>query len=92
MTESDNNSLEKVRSQIAFERYLLAESIGRLQSQVSEARRRPIPTGLPLLAGAALAGFLVAGGIRSTIHLLAFRHRRRKQREELGIVGAVLGS
>jgi hypothetical protein len=86
MTEAQ--SVETVRREIDAERQQLVRAVADLRAEVDRARRRPFKVGLPVIAGAAVLGFLLAGGVRSTIRLLGVRHRRKLERESLG--GALL--
>jgi hypothetical protein len=81
-------SIGELRREIAAERTRLAEAVVALRRQVDAKRRQPLPVGLPLIAGAAVAGFVLAGGVRATIRLLAVRYRR--EHDESGLLGSLL--
>lgn len=60
-----------LRQAITSERAQLVHSIQTLREQV-EHKRRIDRMPLPVLVGAAVAGFLVAGGVRAALRLAAF--------------------
>ncbi|HZQ16061.1 MAG TPA: hypothetical protein VFA82_04730 [Gaiellaceae bacterium] len=67
---------KQIRDDIAAERDALAASVERLRAELGRATslRGKLPV---LAAGAAGAGFLLGGGIRATLRVLARRRRRR---------------
>lgn len=80
MSEGGAPAVAELRREIALERNRLVQAVSELRTQVDEKRRRPVKIGLPVIAGAAVAGFVLAGGVRATIRLLGVRRRRELQR------------
>ena len=73
-----NRSPEQIRSSIEATRQDLAFSVNDLRSKVTEIadwRRHLIENRDAALAGAAVAGFVIGGGVAATFSLL--RRRRR---------------
>ena len=79
MAEGDRDRTpEQVRRDIAGERERLAQAVEALRGEVGEATdiRSKLTANLPLVAAGALgAGFFLAGGIGSTMKLIARRSR-----------------
>ncbi|MDQ4071948.1 MAG: DUF3618 domain-containing protein [Actinomycetota bacterium] len=72
-----NRSPEQIRSSIEATREELAFSVNDLRSKVTEIadwRRHLIENREPALVGAAIAGFVLGGGVAATFSL--FRRRR----------------
>jgi hypothetical protein len=72
-------SPEMIRASIEETRRELAFSIGDLRSKVSELtdwRRQLAENRTSALVGAAVAGFVIGGGVAATISLLSGRRRR----------------
>jgi hypothetical protein len=72
-----NRSPEQIRSSIAETRRELAFSVNDLRSKVGELtdwRRHLVENREAALAGAAVAGFIIGGGVAATVSL--FRRRR----------------
>jgi hypothetical protein len=80
-------STEEVRREIELERERLVDAVTGLRAQVERVKRRPLKIGLPVIAGAAVAGFVLAGGVRATIRLLAVRERQRRERRSHRFAG-----
>jgi Protein of unknown function (DUF3618) len=74
---------EQIRLEIATERAELASAVDELRSGqgLSGAARAKLPV---LAAGAAGAGFVLAGGIGASMRLIARRGREGKERARLG--------
>ena len=74
---------EQIRLEIATERVELASAIEELRrgQGLSGAARAKLPV---LAAGAAGAGFVLAGGIGASMRLIARRGREGKERARLG--------
>jgi hypothetical protein len=87
---SDTASVDALQHEIEVERARLAQSVSALRTQVELERRRRLRIGLQGAAGAAVAGFVAAGGVHATIRLLAVRHRRRRENEERGMLASLL--
>ena len=80
MSSQNGRTAEVVKQQIHSERELLADSVDQLRAGLQEATdvAGKLRTRLPLVAaGAAGAGFFVAGGIGATARLLFRRGRER---------------
>jgi hypothetical protein len=74
---------EVVRAEIAAERDELAGAVEHLRGSLGEAT--DVSRKLPLLAAAAtLAGFVLAGGVGSTMRYVARRGREGDERARLG--------
>jgi hypothetical protein len=79
MTSSANRTPEQIRSDLESEREQLAEAVEHLRGELGQATN--IGGKLPVLAaGAASAGFVLAGGLGATVRLL--RRRRRTETVE----------
>jgi hypothetical protein len=77
MTSSTNRTPEQIRSDLEAEREQLAGAVEHLRSELGLATN--IAGRLPkLAAGAATAGFVVAGGIGATMRLFARKSRERR--------------
>jgi hypothetical protein len=76
-------STEQIRRDLAVERERLTEAVDSLRGEldVGKALRAKLPV---LAAGAAGAGFFLAGGVGATLRLLARRGREGKQRASIG--------
>ena len=76
-------TIRDVRREIASERQLLAEAVQALRGEldVGKALKPKLPA---LAAGAAGAGFFLAGGIGATMRLLARRGREGRTRASVG--------
>ena len=71
-----NRSPEQIRSSIEATREELAFSVNDLRSKVTEIadwRRHLIENRQPALVGAAVAGFVIGGGVAATLSLLRRR-------------------
>ena len=88
---SQSPSVDEIRREIEVERARLVDSVSTLRAEIEEKRRSPLKVGVPLIAGATVAGFVLAGGIQATIRLFGVRQRRRRQRKERGVVAFLLG-
>ena len=74
---------EDLRRDLRTERVALAEAVASLRAELDV--RKALKAKLPALAaGAAGAGFLLAGGIGATMRLLARRGREGKTRAKVG--------
>jgi hypothetical protein len=72
-----NRTPEQIRSSIEATRQDLAFSVNDLRSKVTEIadwRRQLVENRQPALIGAAVAGFVIGGGVAATVSLL----RRRR--------------
>ena len=81
MTSSANRTPEQIRSDLESEREQLASAVEHLRDELGQATN--IAGKLPVLAaGAASAGFVLAGGLGATVRLLtrAAAARRRSRR------------
>jgi hypothetical protein len=76
-------SAEQIRRDLAVERERLTEAVESLRGELDlgKAVKAKLPA---LAAGAAGAGFFLAGGIGATLRLLARRGREGKPRASLG--------
>jgi hypothetical protein len=78
---------ERVRTELAQEREQLAGAVERLRTELGEATditgklRAKLPV---VVAGAASAGFVLAGGIGATMRLLARRGREGHTKAGVG--------
>jgi hypothetical protein len=74
---------EQIRRDLATERERLTEAVHSLRAELDlgKAVRSKLPV---LAAGAAGAGFFLAGGVGATLRLLARRGREGKQRASIG--------
>jgi hypothetical protein len=74
---------EQVRREIAAERDQLADAVDELRADldIGDKLRGKLPV---LAAGAAGAGFVVAGGIGATMRFLARRGREGKEKARVG--------
>ena len=83
MARTNSRNLEDVRRDIAVEREQLADAVDDLRAGIGDAadlRKR-----LPVLAAGALgAGFVLAGGIGSTMRLVFRRGREGKTKARMG--------
>jgi hypothetical protein len=77
---SMNSDTTTTRREIEREREALVAAVGELRARVGKARREPVRPRAGAVAAVALAGFVVAGGVHSTVRLLGTRERRRRQR------------
>ncbi len=72
MTSSANRTPEQIRSDLESEREQLASAVEHLRDELGQATN--IAGKLPVLAaGAASAGFVLAGGLGATVRLLTRR-------------------
>jgi hypothetical protein len=80
---TNSRSTEEVRQQIEAERERLADAVDDLReaADVSALVRSKLPV---LAAGAAAAGFFLAGGVGATMRLFARRGREGKTRVKAG--------
>lgn len=74
-------SIAATRRELDLERERLKESVQRLRGHVEQARRKPFAPSVAGVAVAALAGFLLAGGVHATVRLLGARQRRQRERQ-----------
>lgn len=75
-----DRSPEEIRASLVTTRQELSSSLGELQVKVGEItdwRRHLIENRQTVLVGAAVAGFLVGGGVAAAVGLLGRRRRRR---------------
>jgi hypothetical protein len=75
-------SVEELTREIEAERARLVDSVSALRAEIEQKRRSGLRVGLPVIAGAAVAGFVLAGGVRATIRLLGVRYRRRREQAD----------
>jgi hypothetical protein len=78
---------ERVRADLAEERERLASAVEHLRTELGEATdvTGKLRAKLPIVAaGAASAGFVLAGGVGATMRLLARRGREGRTRAGLG--------
>jgi hypothetical protein len=80
---ADGNTTEAVRRQIEAERERLADAVDDLReaADLTAIVRSKLPA---LAAGAAGAGFFLAGGVGATMRLFARRGREGKTRAKAG--------
>jgi hypothetical protein len=75
-----SKSPEMIRASIEETRRELAFSVGDLRSKVAELtdwRRQLVENRRTALIGAAVAGFVIGGGVAATVSLLTGRRRER---------------
>jgi hypothetical protein len=75
-----SKSPEMIRASIEETRRELAFSVGDLRSKVAELtdwRRQLVDNRRTALIGAAVAGFVIGGGVAATVSLLSGRRRDR---------------
>ncbi len=87
MTSSTNRTEEQIRSDIEAEREQLAGAVEHLRDELGEATdiAAKLKDKLPVLAaGAASAGFVLAGGIGATMRYLARRGREGDEKVRVG--------
>jgi hypothetical protein len=75
-------SVQSLHAAIAAEREALVGALDRARRELEVARRGPAPRIGPL-AVAALAGFVLAGGLGATVRLLARRRQDRHERRSV---------
>jgi len=78
-----DRGVDQIRRDLAVERGRLAEAVESLRGELDlgKALKAKLPA---LAAGAAGAGFFLAGGIGATMRLLARRGREGKERASIG--------
>ncbi len=84
---SNGRTPEEVRRELAQERDGLASAVEQLRTELGAATdvTGRIRANLPVVAaGAASAGFVLAGGIGATMRLLARRGREGRQKARFG--------
>jgi len=84
---TDGRTPERVRADLAQEREQLAGAVDRLRSEFGEATdvTGKLSAKLPVVAaGAASAGFVLAGGIGATMRLFARRGREGRAKAGVG--------
>jgi len=84
---ADNRTPDEVRRDIAEEREQLASAVEQLRDSLGEATNvtAKLKEKLPLVAaGAASAGFVLAGGIGATMRYLARRGREGHEKARVG--------
>jgi Protein of unknown function (DUF3618) len=83
MATSDGRTAEQIRSEIEAEREQLATAVDELReaADVTAIVRAKLPL---VAAGAAGAGFFLAGGIGATMRLIARRGREGKTKARAG--------
>jgi hypothetical protein len=87
MDAGNSRTTEQVRSELEAERERLADAVDTLRSEVKEATdiKSKVRANLPVVvAGAAGAGFLLAGGIGATMRLFARKGREGKEKARFG--------
>jgi hypothetical protein len=80
MSGTQQRSPEQIRADIEVHRRELGEAVGRLRAEVARAtdwRSQIVQHQQQVLIGAAVAGFLIGGGIAGVTGL---RRRRKKRR------------
>lgn len=83
MARANGRSPDDVRREIARERDELADAVDDLRAGIGEAAS--LKGKLPLLAaGAAGAGFVLAGGVGATMRLIVRRGREGRERARVG--------
>lgn len=83
MARTNGRSPDDVRREIARERDELADAVDDLRAGIGEAAS--LKGKLPLLAaGAAGAGFVLAGGVGATMRLIMRRGREGRERARVG--------
>lgn len=83
MARTNGRSPDDVRQEIARERDELADAVDDLRAGIGEAAS--LKGKLPLLAaGAAGAGFVLAGGVGATMRLIMRRGREGRERARVG--------
>lgn len=83
MARTNGRSPDDVRREIARERDELADAVDDLRAGIGEAAS--LKGKLPLLAaGAASAGFVLAGGVGATMRLIMRRGREGRERARVG--------
>jgi uncharacterized protein DUF3618 len=83
MARANGRSPDDVRREIARERDELADAVDDLRAGIGEAAS--LRGKLPLLAaGAAGAGFVLAGGVGATMRLVMRRGREGRERARVG--------
>lgn len=83
----DERTVEQIRDEIAAERDRLAGAVGQLRSELGGAIdiSAKLKSKLPVVAaGAASAGFVLAGGIGATMRYFARRGREGNEKVRLG--------
>ncbi len=87
MAAADPRTPEQVRSELEAERERLANAVDTLRAEVKEATDigSKVRANLPMVvAGAAGAGFFLAGGIGATMRLFARKGREGKEKARFG--------
>ena len=87
MAARNGRTAEQVKSEIASERDELASAVETLRAEIGEAANvgAKLQSKLPLAAaGAAGAGFVLAGGIGATARLLMRRGREGREKARIG--------
>ena len=87
MAAGNSRTPEQVRGELVAERERLADAVDTLRAEVKEATDigSKVRAHLPVaVAGAAGAGFLLAGGIGATMRLFARRGREGKEKARFG--------
>jgi Protein of unknown function (DUF3618) len=83
MSGTTQRSPEQIRAEIEVHRRELGEAVHRLRAEVERAtdwRRQLVEHQQQILIGAAVAGFVIGGGIAGVTGLLGRRRRKRKRR------------
>jgi Protein of unknown function (DUF3618) len=81
MSGTTQRTPEQIRADIEVQRRELGDAVGRLRAEVQRAtdwRRQIVEHQQQVLIGAAVAGFLIGGGIAGMTGLM--RRRKRKRR------------
>jgi hypothetical protein len=85
MTEAESNGgVAELQRELAHERAELSLAVGRLERSASNARHRLV------LAGAALAGALVAAGVLLALARALLRRRSRPRTQVVARVGDLM--
>lgn len=87
MAAGNSRTPEQVRHELEAERERLADAVDTLRAEVKEATDigSKVRAHLPVVAaGAAGAGFFLAGGIGATMRLFARRGREGKEKARFG--------
>ena len=87
MAAGNSRTPDQVRDEVVAERERLADAVDTLRAEVKEATdiRSKVRAHLPVVAaGAAGAGFLLAGGIGATMRLFARKGREGKEKARFG--------
>ena len=80
MSGTSQRSPEQIRADIEVHRRELGEAVGRLRAEVARAtdwRSQIVQHQQQVLIGAAVAGFLIGGGIAGVTGLMRRKKRRR---------------